>query len=58
MLHKTDDTPWTDQELYPVKEIVFDHKDLGGNFGKIKIILKNGKTYEVDFKGQEGRLSV
>lgn len=58
MLHKTDDSDWTDDALYPVKDIIFENEKSGGNQGTITIILKNGKTYTVDFKGQEGRLSI
>ncbi len=58
MLHKTDDSNWTDEELYPVEEISFENKESGGNFGKIKVVMKDGKTFTVDFKGREGKLSI
>ncbi len=58
MLHKTDDSQWTDEELYPVEDIKFENEESGGNYGKITIILKDGRVFEVDFREQEGRLSI
>ncbi len=54
LLHKTDDTEWTNEELSPIKHIeILDvtpsYSALGAN-----ITLNNGKKYEVDFVDIDG----
>ena len=54
MLHKTDDTPWTREELSPVKDIkIMDVTPTGSVLGAV-ITLSNGKEYPVDFKDIDG----
>jgi hypothetical protein len=57
MLHKTDDTPWTDAELLPLKTWRSD----GGTspaLDAVVIELSDGQEKRIDFAGQEGRLSL
>ena len=54
LLHKTDDTEWTKEELSPIKDIeILDitpsYSALGAN-----IVLNNDKKYEVDFIDIDG----
>jgi len=54
LLHKTDDTPWTCEELSPIKtiqlmEITASYAPLGA-----RITLSNDKVYEVDFVNIDG----
>jgi hypothetical protein len=54
LLHKMDDSAWTEEELSPIKQIeIMDitptYSALGAN-----IILYNNKKYEVDFKDMDG----
>lgn len=54
LLHKTDDTPWTSQELEPITRIqLLDVMPSGSVMGAV-ITLTNGKTYTVDFKDVDG----
>lgn len=55
LLHKTDDSEWTDEELSPIKgmeiaEVTTSWSALGAT-----ITLFNGDTYEVDFKDIDGK---
>jgi hypothetical protein len=54
MLHKTDDTQWTPEELDPVKAIrISDVTSSGSVFGA-EITLADGTTHLVDFKYIDG----
>jgi hypothetical protein len=54
MLHKTDDVPWTRQELSPLKHIqIMDVMPSGSVLGA-EIMLTNGTKYSVDFKDIDG----
>ena len=57
MLHKTDNSDWTEEELSPLKEVrVVDimngHSPLGA-----AITLFSGEKYEIDFKDVDGKRS-
>jgi len=52
MLHKTDDSAWTPEELKPVKNI-YEVTPLGSVLGA-DITLADGKVYTVDFKDIDG----
>ncbi|MEI6139739.1 MAG: DUF2264 domain-containing protein [Mariniphaga sp.] len=55
MLHKMDDSEWTEEELSPIKE--FRIMDITPNYSTLGalIILADGETYEVDFKDIDGK---
>jgi len=55
MLHKMDDSPWTEDELLPIEKLDI-HRfmvETGSSQGAT-IQLKNGKTYTVDFADIDG----
>jgi hypothetical protein len=53
-LHKMDDGVWTDEELSPIKDIrIMDITPSRSALGA-RIILRNGKSYDVDFKDIDG----
>ncbi|MFA5045734.1 MAG: DUF2264 domain-containing protein [Paludibacter sp.] len=54
LLHKMDDTAWSDEELSPIKS--FEIMDITPAFSALgaNIILNNGKKYEVDFVDVDG----
>lgn len=54
MLHKTDDSPWTEAELDPVKQIKI--HDIMQSLSPVgaEITLQNGNKYIVDFKDIDG----
>jgi hypothetical protein len=53
-LHKTDDSPWTDEELNPVKSLrILDVTPSGSVLGA-EITLADGSTILVDFKDIDG----
>jgi hypothetical protein len=54
MLHKTDDTPWTEEELSPIKTIQL--LDMTPSYSPLgaKITLSNDKMYEIDFVNIDG----
>jgi hypothetical protein len=55
MLHKTDDTKWTKEELSPISNIeIMDVTPVGSALGA-KITLSNNKVYEVYFEEIDGR---
>lgn len=54
MLHKTDDAPWTPEELDPIRAIrIMDVTPSKSVLGA-EIILSNGRTFLVDFKDIDG----
>jgi hypothetical protein len=55
MLHKTDDSAWTNEELSPIGNIeIMDVTPVGSALGA-KITLSNNKVYEVYFEEIDGR---
>ncbi len=55
MLHKTDDSSWTEEELSPIKGIEIIEMTKNGSPWGANIILNNGERYEVDFRDIDGR---
>ena len=54
MLHKTDDSEWTEEELSPIKNIsVFEVAPSGSVLGA-EIVLSNNIKFEIDFKDIDG----
>jgi len=54
MLNKTDDTPWTPEELDPVKAIRIMDVTPSGSILGAKITLAENMTHQVDFKNIDG----
>jgi hypothetical protein len=54
LLHKMDDSEWTEEELSPIKKI--DIMDITHSFSALgaNITLNNNEKYEVDFKDMDG----
>ena len=57
MLHKTNDAPWTDAELQPIQKIEPLEKAIPENLGGLRVTLKSGLSYRVDFTGIDGSSS-
>ncbi|MCG6189061.1 DUF2264 domain-containing protein [Maribellus maritimus] len=55
MLHKTDNSEWTEEELSPIKDIEI--MDITSEFSPLgaKITLNNGEKYKIDFKDIDGK---
>jgi hypothetical protein len=54
MLHKLDDSEWTDDELFPVKHLeIRAIMPSGSPLGAV-VTLKDGTVYEIDFKEIDG----
>ena len=47
---------FSDEDLFPVKEIVYTDKEKCGGYGPVTIKLKNGQVKVIDFYGIEGKL--
>ena len=58
VLTRKDGEPFTDEELFPVKEIQFTDREQCGGYGPVIIKLKDGRTVTVDYEGIEGRLMI
>lgn len=58
MLHKRDNTPWSDEELFPIEQIIYEDKEQCGGYGKIIIRCKNGTETTIDYEGIEGNLKI
>jgi hypothetical protein len=54
MLHKTDDTEWTEEELSPIKEIRIMEITPGGSALGAEIKLSDGSRRIIDFKNIDG----
>lgn len=57
LLHKTDNAPWSDDELNPIKEVTNLVPNTPMHLKGIKVSLKNGDVYEVDFRSIDGACS-
>eukprot|EP00978_Attheya_sp_CCMP212_P021078 scaffold61195_cov58-Attheya_sp.AAC.2 len=54
MLHKTNDEPWSEEDLSPIKDIkIMDITPLGSVLGA-QITLARGEIYSIDFKDVDG----
>jgi hypothetical protein len=54
MLHRTDDTPWTQEDLSPLKNIVLRDVMVSGSVMGAELTLANGARHTVDFKDVDG----
>jgi hypothetical protein len=54
MLHKRDDTPWTDDELFPVSDLKIHRWMPSGSSQGVTFKLKSNEPYTVDFEGIDG----
>ncbi len=54
MLHKTDDSAWTPEELSPVKDVRIVDVTLSGSVLGAEIVLADGAVHMVDFKDVDG----
>ena len=54
MLHKKDDTDWTEEELSPIKDIKINEITSNCSVLGATITLSDGEIYEVDFKDIDG----
>ncbi|SCY46452.1 hypothetical protein [Butyrivibrio sp. INlla14] len=53
---KEDLTDFTEDELFPVKEILYTDPQKCGGYGPVTIVLKNGDKKVIDFYGIEAKL--
>ena len=58
MLHKRDNTSWSDEELFPIEQITFEDKEQCGGYGKITISHNDGIETIIDYEGIEGNLKL
>jgi hypothetical protein len=54
MLHKRDDSEWTEDELSPIKEIAI--QEITASYSPLGavITLRTGEKYEIDFANIDG----
>ena len=57
MLHRTDNNEWNEDELLPIKKIEYISWTATGQPCGVKLDLKDGRTFNVDFGTIEGNLS-
>ncbi|MEI7831076.1 MAG: DUF2264 domain-containing protein [Prolixibacteraceae bacterium] len=57
LLHKTDDSEWTEEELSPVRELKINEVTSNWSALGASVTLFNGEEYEVDFKDIDGKRS-
>lgn len=55
MLHKMDDSEWTEKELSPIKDIEILEITSSGSPVGANITLNKGEKYEIDFKDIDGK---
>jgi hypothetical protein len=54
LLHKTDDTPWTEDDLHPLRNLTILDVTPAGSVLGAELILADNKTHVVDFKDIDG----
>lgn len=57
-LTKQDHTPFTEDELFPIDQILYSDKEKCGGYGPVTLKLKNGETKVIDYSHIEGNLSL
>lgn len=57
LLHKLDDTPWTEDELFPIANYSILPYSPSGDILGIELHLKDGRRFTVDFKHPDGNRS-
>ena len=57
MLHRTDDIPLTDDTLQPIRSVEPLSPGMPPAVGGVKITLKSGVSYDIDFRGIDGSSS-
>ena len=55
-LSKEGDEPFTDDELFIIKDIAFEDDEKLGNYGDITLALSDGTKRRISFEGMEGSL--
>lgn len=58
IITKESHTDFSEDELFPIKEIVYTDREKCGSYGPVKVILKNGVERVIDYSEIEGRLQM
>ncbi len=58
VLTKKDQSPWSEEELFPISEIRYTDPENCGGYGPVTLQMKDGRTMVVDYEGLEGRLTI
>ena len=58
VITKESHEPFTEDEIFPLKEIEYTDAQKLGGYGPVRLLLKNGAVRVVDFEGIEGALSL
>ena len=58
MITKEDKTPFTEEEIFPIKQVRFEDEAGVGAFGTVQITFLDGSYRVFKFEGIEGRLSL
>ncbi len=56
VITKESHVPFTEEELFPVKEIVYEDRQKTGAYGTITVTMKNGMVRKINFDGMEAEL--
>ena len=56
VLTKESHTDFTEEELFPIEELVYSDPEWRGGYGPVTLRLKDGTERHVEFEGIEGRL--
>lgn len=56
VITKEDHEDFSEEELFPIREVVYTDPEGCGSYGPVTLRLKDGSTKVVDFEGIEGRL--
>lgn len=58
VLTKKDNSPWSEEELFPIQSISFADKERCGGYGPVLLKMKDGRTVVVDYEKMEGNLRI
>ena len=58
VITKNDLEDFTEEELFPVREIGYTDRQRCGGYGPVQLFMRDGRTVTVGFDGIEGRLSL
>ncbi len=58
VITKEEHADFSEEELFPIKEILYTDKDKNGAYGPVSIVLKNGNKKVIDFNKLEGCLQI
>lgn len=57
-ISKSELSDFSEEELFPLSSVEYEDRYKSGSYGSIRLKMKNGRVYTVDYRGMEGSMSL